>query len=340
MVFSDRIVHTAEITGLEPESEHRFRLANVVEGVPSPFYKFRTMPETAHRPIRMVVGGDVLHREEWMEQVNRQAMRFDPDFIAWGGDLAYSDGRPDRVEREYTFFRIMRDTLIAEDGRVVPVLMGIGNHEIRGGYYWGHDRGRDAYEDSDEFREEVAPYYYNLFAFPGHPGYGYLDFGDYISLIFLDSDHSGPVEGAQTEWLRDTLADRQDFTHLFPIYHVPAYPSVRSFDGGVSRRIREHWHPVFEEYGVRMAFEHHDHAYKRTVPIRGEAEHEDGIVFIGDGAWGVGERAVHDARETWYLERSESIRHLILVSIQDESVDVKMIDREGRLIDHYIPRIR
>ncbi len=340
MVFSDRIVHTAEITGLEPESERRFRVSHAVEGIPSPFYKFRTMPETAYRPIRMVVGGDVMHREEWMAQVNREAMRFDPDFIAWGGDLAYSDGREDRVEREYVFFRVMRDTLIAEDGRVVPVLMGIGNHEIRGGYYWGHDRGREAYEDTDAFREDIAPYYYNLFAFPGHPGYGYLDFGDYMSLVFLDTDHSGPVEGTQTEWLEGVLAERDGIPHLFPVYHVPSYPSVRSIDGAVSRRIREHWHPLFERYGVRVAFENHDHAYKRTVPIRGEVEHEDGIVYIGDGAWGVGERVVHDARETWYLERSESIRHLILVTIQDESQDFKMINREGQLIDHYIPRPR
>ncbi len=340
MVFSDRIIHTVEITGLEPESEHRFRLNNIVDGMNSSFYKFRTMPETAYRPIRMVVGGDVLHQEAWMRQVNEEAMRFDPDFIAWGGDLAYSDGREDRVEREYTFFRVMMETLIADDGRVVPVLMGIGNHEIRGHYYWGHDRGRDSYEDTDEYREEIAPYYYNLFAFPGHPGYGYLDFGDYMSLIFLDSDHSGPVEGTQTEWLEEVLAEREDVTHLFPIYHVPSYPSVRNFDGGVSRNIREHWLPLFEETQVRVAFENHDHAYKRTVPIRQEAEDEDGIVFIGDGAWGVGERQVHNARDTWYLERSESIRHLILVTIRNDFTDIKMINREGQLIDHYIPRKR
>ncbi len=340
MVFSDRLVHTAEITGLDPDTEYRFRLTNTVEGVASPFYKFRTMPRTADRPIRMVVGGDVMHREEWMAQVNLEAMRFEPDFIAWGGDLAYSDGRHDLVDREYVFFRVMRDTLIAEDGRVVPVLMGIGNHEVLGGYYWSHNRGHDAYEDTDAFREEIAPYYYNLFAFPGHPGYGYLDFGDYMSLVFLDSDHSGPVEGTQTEWLEGVLAEREGVPHLFPIYHVPAYPSVRNINEGVSRRIREHWLPLFEEYGVRVAFEHHDHAYKRTVSIRQEAEHPDGIVFIGDGAWGVGERVVHDARETWYLERSESIRHLILVTIQDDFLDMKMINREGQLIDHYIPRRR
>jgi acid phosphatase type 7 len=340
MVFSDRTIHTVELTGLEPDSEHRFRLNNVTREMNSPFYKLRTMPATAHRPIRVAVGGDVLHQAAWMEEVNRHAMRYDPDFIVWGGDLAYSDGREDRVQREYTFFEVMMNTLIADDGRVVPVLMGIGNHEIRGGFYWGHDRGREAYEDTNEFRESIAPYYYNLFAFPGHPGYDVLDFGDYMSLIFLDSDHSGPVEGTQTEWLEETLSSREGMRHLFPVYHVPAYPSVRNVDGATSQRIRQHWHPLFERYGVQVAFENHDHAYKRTVPIRQEQEHEDGIVFIGDGAWGVGERKVHVAEETWYLARSQSIRHLILMTLQEDFQDFKVISREGKLIDHYIPPLR
>jgi hypothetical protein len=338
MVFSDRIVHTVEVTGLEPDSEYRFRLANLVPGKNSSFYKFRTMPAEADRPIRFAAGGDVLHQAEWMAEVNRHAMRYDPDFIVWGGDLSYSDGRPDRVDREYLFFRIMTETLIADDGRVVPVLMGIGNHEIRGGYYWSQERGRDAYRNTDEFRDSIAPYYYNLMAFPGHPGYRVLDFGNYMSLVFLDSDHSGPVEGAQTEWLRQELATRSHMQNIFPVYHVPAYPSVRDVAGGTSQRIRQHWHPLFEQAGVRVAFENHDHAYKRTVPILREKEDPDGVVFIGDGAWGVGERAVHEAGATWYLEKSESIRHLILVTIQGDTQDFKVISREGNLIDHYIPK--
>lgn len=346
MPFSDRLIHTVEITGLEPDTEYRFRLSNVVPGVHSPYYKLRTMPSSPDKPIRIAIGGDVRHRQAWMEQVNRQAMRFKPDFIVWGGDLAYADGREDRLYRWYEFFDAMMNTLITEDGRVVPVLMGIGNHEVRGGYYMRYDHPTregseyETYEDTDAFRESIAPYYYSLFAFPGHPGYGYLDFGDYMSLIFLDTDHSGPVDGTQTEWLREIIAERENVPHLFPVYHVPAYPSVRALGGGVSTRIREHWVPLFEEHGVRVAFENHDHAYKRTVPIRREREDPDGIVFIGDGAWGVGERVVREAADTWYLEKSQSIRHLILLTIQDDSQDLKMISREGDLIDHYIPRRR
>ena len=341
MVFSGRPIYTAELTGLRPGSDYKFRILREQRGASSPTLRFRTMPATAdERPIRIAVGGDVLHRYEWMARTNREAARMDPDFIVWGGDLAYADGREDRIDRWYTFFRAMNETLILDDGRVIPVVMGIGNHEIVGHFYWGADRGRDTYEDTDEYRESIAPYYYNMFAFPGHPGYGVLDFGDYMSIILLDTDHSGPVEGTQTDWLAETIAQRDGVPHIIPVYHYPAFPSVRDFFGAVPTRIREHWIPHFERHGVRIAFENHDHAYKRTVPIKAEREHADGIVYIGDGAWGVSTREVHVAAETPYLAKSISERHFILLTIKGETQDLKVFSEHGNIIDHHISRPR
>ncbi|MFA9478853.1 fibronectin type III domain-containing protein [Phycisphaerales bacterium AB-hyl4] len=338
MVFSDRHIHTVELIDLEPGSNYRFRIYRSEQGQSSRFYAFRTMPAEADRPIRFAAGGDTRTRKAWMEQTNRQAVRYDLDFIVWGGDLAYADGREENLYRWYEWFEVNYNTLIDEDGRVVPIIVGIGNHEIRGGRYRGEGRGEEGYEDTDAFREDIAPYYFNLFAFPGHPGYGTLDFGDYMSIILLDTDHAGPVHGKQASWLEEELTDRQDVPHLFPVYHIPAYPSARDFSEYVSGRVRQHWVPLFEQYGIRVAFENHDHTYKRTVPIRNNEEHEDGIVYIGDGAWGVGLREVHSVEDTWYLTRAESVRHLILVTIQDQSQDYKVINEDGDLIDHYIPR--
>lgn len=339
MVFVGRPIYTVELSGLRPDANYKFRILRDQRGASTPTLRFRTMPATAdERPIRAVVGGDVLHRFEWMARTNAEAARMDPDFIVWGGDLAYADGREDRVGRWYSFFRAMNETLILEDGRVIPVLMGIGNHEVVGGFYWGAQRGRESYENTDEYRESIAPYYYNMFAFPGHPGYDVLDFGDYMSIILLDTDHSGPVEGAQTEWLAEIIAERKGVPHIIPVYHYPAFPSVRDYFGAVPTRIREHWLPLFERYGVRIAFENHDHAYKRTVPIKAEREDPDGIVYIGDGAWGVSTREVHVAADTPYLAKSTSQRHFILLTIKGETQDLKVFNEDGRIIDHHISR--
>jgi tight adherence protein B len=124
--------------------------------------------------------------------------------------LLFSTSGTERTPVEFwiEWFDACLNTLIDDDGRVVPLLVAIGNHEVRGFWWWGRDRGRDVDTDSDAFREEIAPYFYNLFPFPGHPGYNVLDFGDYMSLLLLDTDHSGPIEGQQTSWLEEQLAAR------------------------------------------------------------------------------------------------------------------------------------
>ena len=327
--FSDRTIHRVELTGLMPGTTYEFRLEET-PGV----YNFRTMPDNLLEPLRFVAGGDTRTSKEWMDEANRQAMRFDPDFIVWGGDLAYADADPRNIDNWYEWFDSIMETLITECGRVVPIFVAIGNHEVAwlprlertGGLHLAEEHG---------WQNHDAVFFYDLFAFPKKPGYGVLDFGNYLSIIILNTDHGEPVIGPQTDWLEAILSERQHVPHVFPVYHVPAYPSVRDFDTWTSPEVREFWTPLFDEYGVKIAFEHHDHAYKRTPPIRQGAIDSLGVVYIGDGAWGVEPREVHDANATWYLEKALSVRHVIGVTIQGRHQHFLMLDNEGNLIDQY-----
>lgn len=325
--WNEFFLHRVELTGLNPDTLYRFRLGDTdIE------YAFRTMPAHNTRPIRFAVGGDTRHRQSWMEQVNRQAMKYDLDFIAWGGDFSYADGAHELLYRWEEWFDAMENTLVTDEGRLIPIVGTIGNHEVQGGYYTRHAD----YEQTDEWRMRIAPYYYQLFAFPGQPGWGVLDFGDYLSIPVLDTNHSNPIGGKQTEWLASVLAERKgQFTHILPMYHVPAFPSVRNFEGGTSREVREHWLHLFEEAGVQAAFENHDHVYKRTHPIRGGEVRRDGITYIGDGAWGVATRPTHPVRETWYLARAESMRHAIIVTMEGRHLHFEVINEDGHIIDDF-----
>jgi len=334
--YSDRTIHRVELTGLEPDTEYRIRFT---EGADT--WKFRTMPTRASRPIRFATGGDVRHEREMMEKTNRHVASMDPDFIVWGGDLAYANGLEERLYRWYEYMEVILNTLVTDDGRMIPILAGIGNHEVLAGYYYNEDSDRregfPPYEQNDESRERIAPYYFKLFAFPGQPGYGVLDFGDYMSIILLDTDHTNPVAGKQTRWLEETLAERQDVPHVFPTYHVPAYPVVRNPEWSPNVEIRKYWVPLFEMYGVRVAFENHDHAYKRTHPLRNGEIRSDGIVYIGDGAWGVRTRDPGRSHEeyAYYLNRVASQRHFILATIYGRQQHFIVINEDGQIIDEY-----
>lgn len=331
--FSDRIVDRVELTGLEPATAYDFRF-----GEDSRIYYFRTMPATLSKPLRFAVGGDTRHRQEWMEKTNQIAMEWQPEFVVWGGDFAYADGREERVWCWYEWFDAIKNTLITSEGRVIPIIGCIGNHEVRGGWFWR--RGGRNVPLSDAFRESIAPYFYDFFAFPGHPGYNVLDFGNYMSLVILDTDHSGPIDGEQTEWLQATLEERSGQQHVFPVYHVPAFPSARE-DSAINESIRSNWLPHFENHGVRVAFENHDHAYKRTVPIKGGKPNIDmGIIFVGDGCWGVRPRRPHDVNETWYLKVAKPERHAIIVTLHNDLSEYLVVNDRGQTIDSFEVKAR
>ncbi len=318
---SDRKIDRVELTNLQPGTEYEFR-----GGPGSRVYYFRTMPAKLEKPLVFAVGGDTRHNQGWLEEMNRAAMKHGPEFIVWGGDLAYEDGLPANIGRWYEWFDGNMNALVAEDGRIPPIIVGIGNHEVQGGSHQNR-------MTSDAARARFAPFFFGLFAFPGQPGYGVLDFGNYLSLVIGDTEHANPIPGKQTDWMAKTLAEREKVTHLIPVYHVPAFPSNRSYDGSVSKLVREHWLPLFERHGVQLAFEHHDHTYKRTKPIRNGKVSDDGIIYMGDGAWGVGERPVHDPATTWYLEKSRSIRHGMIVTLTPDRKKVTAVSHRGEVFD-------
>lgn len=344
--WSKRTIHRVELTGLNPGTEYDFHF-----GPGSKHYYFRTMPSTASKPIRIAVGGDTMHRQAWMEKTAREAMKYDIDFVVIGGDLAYADGlepenqnhrdtQTPRAENQwYSWFEAYKNTLIAEDFRVVPMLVSIGNHEVRGGYYYRNGRRPDGetWQDNNESKEIIAPYFFRLFASPGLPGYGVIDFSDYLSIVLLDTDHVNPIEGQQTNWLETVLRERINVPHVFPVYHVPAYPSVRHYMDDTMVKIRQHWIPVFERYGILMAFENHDHAYKRTHPIKDGRVSANGIVFVGDGSWGTVTREIGSRQdyEAWYIDEAKSERHAIIVTIHGTHRHMITVNEHGKIIDEF-----
>jgi hypothetical protein len=318
------VLHRVEINNLLPNAEYRFRVSK--EGHP---HRFKTLPATLKAPLRFVVGGDIYHDTiEDVKETNVQAAKRNPDFALLGGDLAYSaeeaGATPEKGERWLTWLSAWQQTMITPDGRMIPMVTTIGNHETEGRYGQTPDR---------------AAYYYALFPTPCNRGYYTFDVGNYLSIAVLDSGHTHPVPGAQTQWLDAALFERQKTLHLFAIYHVPAYPSVRQMDSKISPLIREFWVPLFEKYNVKAAFEHHDHAYKRTARIKNGKVDPTGVVYIGDGAWGVAEprhpRKEGDSGDSWYLVKTAAVRHFILVTLDGNKRSFEAISSTGETIDTY-----
>lgn len=322
LIWGELFVHTVELRELLPDTVYCFRL----EG-DSQVHRFRTLPRTSTRPIHFVVGGDIYQDDIFrFKKMNKQAAKLDPDFIVLGGDIAYTrghnaflKGRFFEIKRWQTFFRAWSKQMHTSSGLLIPLVAVIGNHDL----------------ESTHPDPRIQPVlFYEFFALPKpYLSYRTLDCGDYLSLILLDTGHTYPIAGAQTEWLERTLGQRQITTHKVAIYHVGAYPSAYDYQKGNSRHVRRYWTPLFEQYGVKTAFEHHDHTFKRTHRLKGGKIDPEGVLYLGDGAWAVVPRTPKSPSELWYIAKSASVNFVYLVSLQGPTQIIQAIDHEGRIFD-------
>jgi hypothetical protein len=303
--------HKLTLSGLQPDSTTEFKIDEKV-------YCFHTLPKTMSRPIRFVVGGDMYHDSlAPLKETNCAAARTNPDFALVGGDIAYaaskySYGRED-MNRWMEWVSAWTDTMITPEGHLIPMMAAIGNHDVNGRYLQ---------------TPAQAKMFYTLFS----KGYQAITFGNYLSIIILDSGHTHPIAGQQTAWLKKTLEEIKT-PYTFALYHVPAYPSVRKMKAKMCPEVRTNWSPLFEAHKITAAFEHHDHTYKRTHPMKGGKMDPTGIIYLGDGGWGVDKARI--PRRASFLAKTAPERHFIAVTINEKMAEVSAINSCGVTFDHF-----
>lgn len=313
---TDQKVHRCEITGMTPGTEYKFQVHPS-----SPEYRFRTMPAKATDEFCFITGGDA-GTGRAARNSNQLAARQDPNFVVIGGDVAYDNGRS--PETFLKFLQNYHETMIDSQGRLIPLLTCLGNHEVDGGYNQPRSAAGSYLSVFDAFFEETS--------------YGALDFGDYLSLVLLDSGHLSPIDGEQTDWLEKTLADREDYPHVFALHHVPCYPSYRDPWGdrgnnGTGAEQRKRWCPLFERYKVNIVLEHHDHTFKRSHPLTdGMVDEKNGVLYLGDGSWGK-IRAPKSPEDRPYLAKVSESYHITMHRLEGDRRFHVALEDSGKIAD-------
>ena len=307
-------VHRCELMGLLPGTEYKFKV-----GGGSAEFRFRTMPAKANDTIQWVSGGDA-GIDAHAIGTNILAAKQEPCFALIAGDLAYDNGTSPATFLK--FLQNYRQHMVDPRGRLIPMLSCLGNHEVKGGYNAKRDDG---------------PSYLSVFdGFFRNETYGVLDFGDYLSLVLLDTGHIAPIGGEQTSWLAKTLAERQDRPHLIVANHVPAYPSYRAPDNnsgsGTGYDQRVHWSPLFEKFNVDVVLEHHDHTFKRTHPLKGGHIDKNGVIYLGDGSWGK-LRVPKTPEERPYLATVSEAYHMTVHRLEGEQRFHVALEESGKVAD-------
>lgn len=312
----DRLVYHVTIKDLLPDEEYRLQI-----GDDPTIYRFRTAPKNLDQPIRFLVGGDLYQSKKLFQEMSSSLIEKEPLFAVLGGDIAYAI-HPDpfanffgffqsSARRWFAFLKDWQELMITKEKRIIPFLLLPGNHDISA---------------------KAPDLFFKLFAFPEKKLYRSLDFGDYLNLILLDTGHLSKIAGEQTDWLKTTLEEKKSFPYLIPIYHVAAYPSYYSFNAETPKTIRKNWCPLFDEKKLPIAFENHNHSWKKTFPIRNEQLDPSGTIYLGDGCWGA---IARKPKNEWYLDKKGALNHVYLIELKRPKATITAIGLFEKILDEF-----
>lgn len=341
-------LHKVTIRDLEPGENYRVlirRSNNPIEArgyaLAEPFH-FRTAPAQKDS-VTFIMGADTQSETRERKEMTALAAGLDPEFVTIAGDLVMNG----MAESEWdAWFDEWHELMVTDEGRRVPVLPALGNHDVRG---WV----------AGDFETDAA-FYANRFHLPDPERYYVVEFGEGLVLFTLDSGHTsafneeldwfvdsggyeaghGPHrvrdshDGKQKQWLRETLDRYQDRPWLLGQYHINAFATSPHYweKPRYGRRLmHEHWVPLFEEYEVDLIHEGHGHRLKRTHPVKDGEIDEDGVVYIGEGGWGT---HMGEPDDMWFVADKGSDHHFWKISLDEgwnnlTGHPVKWIDGEA-----------
>ena len=285
--------HRLTVSGLEPGQTYEYRLFWYAGGRKrlGPAHSFTTVPREATK-FDFAAFGDCRTNAEDHRSVVEALANTKPAFVLNSGDLV-ADGN--KMSEWRTFFSVEGALL-----RSVPYYCVLGNHE----------------NDSDV--------YYSSFPLPsggGEHGKEWYAFA-YGNCFFVALDTNRSID-EQAAWLdlKLNIAAARNATWRIALMHAPPFSSGPH---GGEPNVLAKWVPLFEKYGVDLAFCGHDHIYERSV--------KDGVTYIITGGGGAPRYTV-DASKNPYSQKAVSTLHFCRVHVDGDTLKVQAIKPDGTIFD-------
>jgi len=292
--------HFVKLTNLKADQKYYFSIKDS-EGY-SKIYYFSTVPDVPTERLSFIAGGDSRDLSETRRKGNKMVAKLKPHAVLFNGDFTGLDTPKQWVE----WFDDWEHS-IAEDGRVTPMVVTRGNHELT--------------------NKSIQ----NLFNVPNKHIYYDVQFGGtLVNVISLNSEIF--KFGRQKMFLRNSLKTHAHFNWQIPQYHRPIRAHV-AHKKEMNTEYRN-FVPLFEKYkNVRLCLENDSHTCKVTWPIvRSEELGSEegfirndsiGIVYAGEGCWGAPLRAANDLK--CWTRNAEAVNQVNWIFVDQSKIEVRTI---------------
>ena len=295
-------IHELRLSGLLTGTTYDYRVA-APDG--STFEaNFTSAPEPGTDNWRLVVYGDNRSNPDTHRAIVEQIKKFNPDIILNSGDLVARGKEYDLWKAQY--FDPLRG--LAE---YVPIFPCLGNHE------------------------QNADHYYNYTSVPDENGEVYYSF-DYANahIIALNSNRrDAPFQlgEAQTEWLIKDLKANQDKQWIIVFFHHPLFRSHPTRGIEPQRWV---WQPIFDEYGVDLVVNGHDHYYQRTYAVGAYSGIDrNGVYHLISGGGGAG---TYPIIPKIHAAARRRVHHITAMEVMGDRIIGRAIDIDGTVFDSFV----
>lgn len=195
--------------------------------------------------------------------------------------------------------------------------------------------------------EQNSHWYYDYFSLPAPEYYYTFHYGN-SQFFMIDSNKPLDPDSEQYQWLERELASSKA-TWKFTCHHHPCFssdendygdhvkgeegegPEVYTWGDPNARKLT----PLYEKYGVDIAWNGHIHLYERTWPIyQMTINQEKGVRYITSGGGG-GHLEQAAPQRSWFSLHFKRAYHYCYVTIHDRSIQLKAYDIDGQLFDTF-----
>lgn len=296
------IVHSAELTGLTPDTLYHYRVGDQATGW-SDDHTFRTAPADQCTPFSFGIAADNRGNLSgtstcWasvFEQISEQGV----SFVINSGDLVM-DGSHDN---EWKDFLDTSEPWMAD----VALIPCIGNHD-------------------DDSVDGDGALYNRIFTLPRNnvdntEDFYSFDYGNthFAAISMYTSDFN-----TQYAWLEQDLSTT---TKMWKVvyFHTPVYSSGShgsNEDGKTWGYI-----PLFDQYHVDLVFTGHDHIYERYKPMRGGqvvSSYDEGTCYMVSGGGGAAMDPIYSFRpKEDGLEVGDAKHHYVHITISNNIMHIR-----------------
>lgn len=284
--------HSITLRGLTPSTRYHYKVTSGSDvGEDN---TFNTAVEW-FEPFTFVAYGDTRSNPNDHKAVVNRIIEHEPGLVTHSGDIVENGNVLSQWD---VFFDTAKDLM-----KSVPLYPSLGNHE------------------------QNSQNYYDLFYPPAGGGkenkqWYSFDYGN-AHIVCLDSDVRS--SSAQLAWLEDDLARVAGRVQwIFVNFHHPPFSSGSH---GSEYATMPRWLDAFEQYGVDIVFNGHDHHYERSL--------DNGIWYIVTGGGGAPLRAVNQKPNPAEQVHVESSLHFCKLQIDKGFLAFEMIRADGTVGDAF-----